>query len=160
MSGQSLISSDAYKCWLHVIHIKSWCHYKELYGCNVWTLRYALTHTVHYMTRRWYVIASPDTYTYESNPSLFHLFLLYPSSSSPPSPFLPSPFPSPSTPVLHAVFEEPEDPSTRSFFSEIIASISDVKFSHGGRYILSRDYLTVKVGGFIPNTRHVFDCST
>jgi serine/threonine-protein phosphatase 2A regulatory subunit B len=43
------------------------------------------------------------------------------------------------------VFEEPEDPSTRSFFSEIIASISDVKFSHSGRYILSRDYLTVKV---------------
>ena len=44
-----------------------------------------------------------------------------------------------------AVFEQPEDPSTRSFFSEIIASISDVKFSHSGRYILSRDYLTVKV---------------
>ncbi len=43
------------------------------------------------------------------------------------------------------VFEEPEDPSSRSFFSEIIASISDVKFSHSGRYILSRDYLTVKV---------------
>lgn len=43
------------------------------------------------------------------------------------------------------LFEEPEDPSTRSFFSEIIASISDVKFSHSGRYILSRDYLTVKV---------------
>ena len=46
---------------------------------------------------------------------------------------------------VSAVFEEPEDPSTRSFFSEIIASISDVKFSHSGRYILSRDYLTVKV---------------
>ena len=44
------------------------------------------------------------------------------------------------------VFEEPEDPSSRSFFSEIIASISDVKFSHSGRYVLSRDYLTVKVG--------------
>lgn len=43
------------------------------------------------------------------------------------------------------LFEEPEDPSSRSFFSEIIASISDVKFSHSGRYILSRDYLTVKV---------------
>lgn len=43
------------------------------------------------------------------------------------------------------LFEEPEDPSTRSFFSEIIASISDVKFSHSGRYVLSRDYLTVKV---------------
>uniref|UniRef100_A0A8B9K5I1 Uncharacterized protein n=1 Tax=Astyanax mexicanus TaxID=7994 RepID=A0A8B9K5I1_ASTMX len=29
-------------------------------------------------------------------------------------------------------FEEPEDPSSRSFFSEIISSISDVKFSHSG----------------------------
>uniref|UniRef100_A0A3B5M111 Serine/threonine-protein phosphatase 2A 55 kDa regulatory subunit B n=1 Tax=Xiphophorus couchianus TaxID=32473 RepID=A0A3B5M111_9TELE len=42
-------------------------------------------------------------------------------------------------------FEEPEDPSTRSFFSEIISSISDVKFSHNGRYLMTRDYLTVKV---------------
>nr|XP_014996619.2 serine/threonine-protein phosphatase 2A 55 kDa regulatory subunit B beta isoform isoform X1 [Macaca mulatta] len=42
-------------------------------------------------------------------------------------------------------FEEPEDPSNRSFFSEIISSISDVKFSHSGRYIMTRDYLTVKV---------------
>lgn len=44
-----------------------------------------------------------------------------------------------------AVFEEPEDPSNRSFFSEIISSISDVKFSHSGRYLMTRDYLTVKV---------------
>jgi len=43
-----------------------------------------------------------------------------------------------------AVFEQ-EDPSSRSFFSEIIASISDVRFSNDGRYILSRDYLTIKV---------------
>lgn len=47
-------------------------------------------------------------------------------------------------PVM-ADFEEPEDPSTRSFFSEIISSISDVKFSHNGRYLMTRDYLTVKV---------------
>lgn len=47
--------------------------------------------------------------------------------------------------VSSAVFEEPEDPSNRSFFSEIISSISDVKFSHSGRYIMTRDYLTVKV---------------
>ncbi|KAB1281561.1 Serine/threonine-protein phosphatase 2A 55 kDa regulatory subunit B beta isoform, partial [Camelus dromedarius] len=46
---------------------------------------------------------------------------------------------------LKPVFEEPEDPSNRSFFSEIISSISDVKFSHSGRYIMTRDYLTVKV---------------
>ncbi|KAB0341713.1 hypothetical protein FD754_018639, partial [Muntiacus muntjak] len=43
------------------------------------------------------------------------------------------------------IFEEPEDPSNRSFFSEIISSVSDVKFSHSGRYMLTRDYLTVKV---------------
>ena len=64
-----------------------------------------------------------------------YLFLLHPISASHPPP----------PPLLSVVFEEPEDPSTRSFFSEIIASISDVKFSHSGRYILSRDYLTVKV---------------
>jgi serine/threonine-protein phosphatase 2A regulatory subunit B len=38
-----------------------------------------------------------------------------------------------------------EDPADRSFFSEIIASISDVKFSGDGRYIVSRDYLTMKI---------------
>ncbi|XP_002170565.2 serine/threonine-protein phosphatase 2A 55 kDa regulatory subunit B alpha isoform isoform X2 [Hydra vulgaris] len=43
------------------------------------------------------------------------------------------------------LFEEPEDPSNRSFFSELISSIADVKFSHNGRYMLTRDYLTVKV---------------
>ena len=43
------------------------------------------------------------------------------------------------------VFEEEEDPTNRSFFSEIISSISDVKFSHDGRYILSRDYLSLKL---------------
>lgn len=42
-------------------------------------------------------------------------------------------------------FEEKEDPASRSFFSEIISSVSDVKFSHSGRYILTRDYLTVNV---------------
>lgn len=43
------------------------------------------------------------------------------------------------------VFEEPEVPGSRSFFSEIIASISDVQFGAGGRYLLSRDYLTLKL---------------
>ncbi|TDH13288.1 hypothetical protein EPR50_G00056540 [Perca flavescens] len=42
-------------------------------------------------------------------------------------------------------FEEPEDPNNRSFFSEIISSISDVKFSHSGRYMMTRDYLSVKI---------------
>ncbi|TPP62711.1 Serine/threonine-protein phosphatase 2A 55 kDa regulatory subunit B, partial [Fasciola gigantica] len=42
-------------------------------------------------------------------------------------------------------FEETDDPRGRSFFSEVINNISDVSFSHSGRYILTRDYLTVKV---------------
>jgi len=47
--------------------------------------------------------------------------------------------------TLRTEFEQEEDPQSRSFFSEIISSISDVRFSHDGRYILSRDYLTVKI---------------
>ena len=46
---------------------------------------------------------------------------------------------------LSPVFEEPEDPSARSFFSEIISSVADVKFSHSGRYMMTRDYLTIKI---------------
>ena len=43
------------------------------------------------------------------------------------------------------LFEEAEAPGTRSFFSEIIASISDIKFAQSGRYLLSRDYMTLKL---------------
>ncbi|SGY16183.1 BQ5605_C012g06796 [Microbotryum silenes-dioicae] len=43
------------------------------------------------------------------------------------------------------LYEEEEDPSNKSFFSEIISSVSDVKFSKDGRYILSRDYLTLRI---------------
>ncbi|XP_059644302.1 serine/threonine protein phosphatase 2A 55 kDa regulatory subunit B beta isoform-like isoform X2 [Cornus florida] len=43
------------------------------------------------------------------------------------------------------LFEEPEAPASRSFFTEIIASISDIKFGKEGRYILSRDYMTLKL---------------
>ena len=46
---------------------------------------------------------------------------------------------------VFVVFEEPEDPTNRSFFSEIISSISDVKFSHSGRYLITRDYLSIKI---------------
>ncbi|GAY57685.1 hypothetical protein CUMW_181320 [Citrus unshiu] len=42
-------------------------------------------------------------------------------------------------------FEEQEAPGTRSFFTEIIASISDIKFARNGRHILSRDYMTLKL---------------
>ncbi|XP_073035092.1 serine/threonine protein phosphatase 2A 55 kDa regulatory subunit B beta isoform-like [Primulina eburnea] len=43
------------------------------------------------------------------------------------------------------IFEEQEAPGSRSFFTEIIASISDIKFAKDGRYILSRDYMTLKL---------------
>ncbi|XP_076960305.1 serine/threonine protein phosphatase 2A 55 kDa regulatory subunit B beta isoform-like isoform X1 [Bidens hawaiensis] len=43
------------------------------------------------------------------------------------------------------LFEEHESPGSRSFFTEIIASISDIKFARDGRYILSRDYMTLKL---------------
>ncbi|CAA0816111.1 Serine/threonine protein phosphatase 2A 55 kDa regulatory subunit B beta isoform [Striga hermonthica] len=43
------------------------------------------------------------------------------------------------------LFEEQEAPGSRSFFTEIIASISDVKFARDGRFILSRDYMTLKL---------------
>lgn len=43
------------------------------------------------------------------------------------------------------IFEEEEDPGNKSFFSEIISSISDIKFTKDGRYIVSRDYLTLKI---------------
>ncbi|KAK8274328.1 hypothetical protein V6Z11_D10G067400 [Gossypium hirsutum] len=47
---------------------------------------------------------------------------------------------------FHAkLFEEPEAPGSRSFFTEIIASISDIKFAKDGRYMLSRDYMTLKL---------------
>lgn len=42
-------------------------------------------------------------------------------------------------------FEVEVDEAHRGFFSEILSSIADVKFSPDGRYIMSRDYLTVKV---------------
>lgn len=42
-------------------------------------------------------------------------------------------------------FDEPEDPSNKSFFSEITSSISNARFSRDGRYIVTRDYLTVRV---------------
>lgn len=43
------------------------------------------------------------------------------------------------------LFETVEDPASKSFFSDLIASISDITFSSDGRYIFARDYMTVKV---------------
>ncbi|KAL0205207.1 hypothetical protein P9112_000514 [Eukaryota sp. TZLM1-RC] len=44
-------------------------------------------------------------------------------------------------------FSVPPRPShpNNSYFNEILNSVSDVKFSNNGRYILSRDYLTLKL---------------
>ncbi|KAF2577770.1 hypothetical protein F2Q68_00006800 [Brassica cretica] len=46
------------------------------------------------------------------------------------------------------LFEEPEAAGSKSFFTEIIASVSDIKFAKEGRYLLSRDYMTLKVHTF------------
>uniref|UniRef100_A0A0D9VDX5 Serine/threonine-protein phosphatase 2A 55 kDa regulatory subunit B n=1 Tax=Leersia perrieri TaxID=77586 RepID=A0A0D9VDX5_9ORYZ len=43
------------------------------------------------------------------------------------------------------LFEEHEASGSRSFFTEIIASVSDIKFARDGRHILSRDYMTLKL---------------
>lgn len=44
-----------------------------------------------------------------------------------------------------AVLELPADLNTTSFYSEIVASISDIKSTPDGRYIFSRDYMTLKL---------------
>mmetsp|Transcript_7388 Transcript_7388/g.16285 ORF Transcript_7388/g.16285 Transcript_7388/m.16285 type:complete len:448 (-) Transcript_7388:580-1923(-) len=39
----------------------------------------------------------------------------------------------------------PNADADKSFFSEVVSSISDVKFSPDGRYIMARDYMTLKI---------------
>jgi serine/threonine-protein phosphatase 2A regulatory subunit B len=51
----------------------------------------------------------------------------------------------PHTSQLTVVFEVEEDPVSKSFFSEIISSVCDIRFSRDGRYVLSRDFLTLKI---------------
>ncbi|KAE8736505.1 Serine/threonine protein phosphatase 2A 55 kDa regulatory subunit B beta isoform [Hibiscus syriacus] len=43
------------------------------------------------------------------------------------------------------IFQDEQCPGSRSFLTEIVASISDIKFSVDGRHILSRDYMNLKV---------------
>ncbi|XP_050159238.1 serine/threonine protein phosphatase 2A 55 kDa regulatory subunit B beta isoform-like isoform X2 [Malus sylvestris] len=43
------------------------------------------------------------------------------------------------------LFEEQEVLGSRSFFTDLLASISDMKFAKNGRHILSRDYMTLKL---------------
>jgi len=42
-------------------------------------------------------------------------------------------------------FYEAEDPATKSYFSEIVGSIGDARFTRDGRYIVSRDFMTLKL---------------
>ncbi|KAG6473809.1 hypothetical protein ZIOFF_067727 [Zingiber officinale] len=53
------------------------------------------------------------------------------------------------------IFEEREAPGSRSFFTEIITSISDIKFAKDGRHLLSRDYMTLKVA-FLSSPLFIF----
>ncbi|CAM9170247.1 unnamed protein product, partial [Choristocarpus tenellus] len=43
------------------------------------------------------------------------------------------------------VLEKPPDLESKSVFSDIVASISDIKTTLDGRYIISRDYMTLKL---------------
>ncbi|KAK9926864.1 hypothetical protein M0R45_024073 [Rubus argutus] len=43
------------------------------------------------------------------------------------------------------ILQDGDSNALKSFFTEIIASISDIKFSKDGRYILSRDYMNLKL---------------
>jgi len=45
----------------------------------------------------------------------------------------------------HSKLFQEQDDSATSFFAEIISSISDCRFSQDGRYILSRDYMTLRI---------------
>jgi len=42
-------------------------------------------------------------------------------------------------------YEYQEDQSTKTFFSELISSISDANFSSDGDFIISRDFMTLKI---------------
>jgi len=42
-------------------------------------------------------------------------------------------------------FEDADHAANKSFFSEIIASISDIAFGRDGRHLLSRDYMSLKL---------------
>lgn len=44
-----------------------------------------------------------------------------------------------------ATLEETEDPANKSYYSEVIASISDINYDPSGRHIVARDYLSLKV---------------
>ncbi len=41
--------------------------------------------------------------------------------------------------------QQAEAPGPRSFFTELLSSLSDLKFSRDGRYMLARDFMTLKL---------------
>lgn len=45
----------------------------------------------------------------------------------------------------NSVYGVPQDLTGRTFFTEIISTISDCKFSIDGRYMITRDYLALKI---------------
>jgi serine/threonine-protein phosphatase 2A regulatory subunit B len=53
------------------------------------------------------------------------------------------------------VFEDKDALVNKNFFTEIVSSISDVTFSKNGRYIFSRDFLSVKVWDINMNNKPV-----
>jgi len=52
-------------------------------------------------------------------------------------------------------FQVRQDAEGKSFFSEIISSVSDIKFSNDGTHILSRDFMTLKLWDVRIETRPV-----
>ena len=50
-------------------------------------------------------------------------------------------------------FEDKDAHANRNFFTEIISSISDVAYSKNGKYIFSRDFLSVKVWDVAMNSK-------
>jgi serine/threonine-protein phosphatase 2A regulatory subunit B len=47
--------------------------------------------------------------------------------------------------IINEIAFEYEDSNSKTFFSELISSISDANFSKDGDYIISRDFMTLKI---------------
>ena len=84
--------------------------------------------------------AAPSSQSRQPRPARFWVQrpALYQKPSLPPRPPRPYP-PNPAPPP------PPRSQASKSFFSEIISSINDIKFSRDGRYLLSRDYMSLKL---------------
>lgn len=47
--------------------------------------------------------------------------------------------------VYSKVYQDPDDQMQKNFFTEIISSVTDLKFSPNGRYVATRDYMALKI---------------